>query len=75
MYLFTWLVIIHSLTSMSLAVLVNVTVDDTGGKLETGEEITYFPPNQWSDGPKCDSCSANNDLNQTMIFNGMLRYN
>ncbi|KAG6902982.1 hypothetical protein C0995_008555 [Termitomyces sp. Mi166 len=70
MYLLKWPVIIHSLISLSLAALVNVTVDDTYGDPETGNNITYLPPDQWNDGPTCGWCPSQDDLDRTMILNG-----
>ncbi|KAH0590183.1 hypothetical protein H2248_000356 [Termitomyces sp. 'cryptogamus'] len=57
MYLSKWPVIIHSLISISisLAALVNVTVDATDGIPKTGEKITHSPPRQWNN-ITCDSC-------------------
>ncbi|GLB36596.1 hypothetical protein LshimejAT787_0308840 [Lyophyllum shimeji] len=56
--------------STSLAVLVNVTIDDTLGDSENGRLITYLPEGAWNLGPTCTSCSATPKLDRSGIHNG-----
>ena len=49
------------------AILVNVTVDDSG-IASTGATIAYAPPNTWSYGPTCGYCAAKPDGEQA--YNG-----
>ncbi|CAL1696644.1 unnamed protein product [Somion occarium] len=63
-----WL--LHLLPSLLLlcahpvaAILVNVTVDDSGPDPITGTQIVYAPPNTWSIGSNCSGCVAHPDPN------------
>jgi hypothetical protein len=59
------------LISVTLAALVNVTIDDYLGDLKTGTNITYLPEGAWNYGPECHGCTARPDIKQ--ISNGTVQ--
>ncbi|KAF8060947.1 hypothetical protein FPV67DRAFT_314819 [Lyophyllum atratum] len=65
-----WPVIFLLFPSTSLAVLVNVTIDDTLGDFENGRQIIYIPDGEWNVGPSCRACSATPKLEQNRIHDG-----
>jgi len=67
---FPWRIIVLFFIPTSLAVLVNVTIDDTLGDFETGRLITYIPDGEWNVGPSCISCAATGQLDRNMIHGG-----
>ncbi|KAF9008314.1 hypothetical protein BDQ17DRAFT_1237124 [Cyathus striatus] len=50
--------ILYLLTSITNAILVNVTVDDSLPDPLTGQLITYHPTTLWNVGQNCTSCTA-----------------
>ncbi|KAI0784127.1 hypothetical protein C8Q75DRAFT_724994 [Abortiporus biennis] len=61
LYLFIYLVFNLSRPLGVLAVLVNVTVDDSGTDPTTGVPIVYAPPDAWNLGQTCAACTAHVD--------------
>ncbi|KAF8898337.1 hypothetical protein BD779DRAFT_1467 [Infundibulicybe gibba] len=52
----------------SLAILVNVTIDDTVPDPLTGNKINYEPSTAWNSGENCQACTAHPD--QSMLSSG-----
>jgi hypothetical protein len=60
--------IFSSFLHKSLAIFVNVTVDDTLGDPITGQQFSYLPAGSWNVGQTCTACTARPD--PSLLFAG-----
>lgn len=52
---------------ITLANLINVTIDDRFGDEKTGTKIIYSPPDAWNMGEQCSGCTARPDSTQAYM--------
>ena len=56
--------------TITLAALVNVTIDDAQGDLSTGSTPQYSPPSEWAQGSKCPLCHVTQHADASQAFGG-----